>query len=306
MESGGNSPLAPASGSARQLVRDAHVHCYPPEVIADPRGWARRHREAHWERLVTSGPQGWADPEALLRAMDADGVECALLQAWYWENPDTARRQNDWHAAWVARYPGRLLACAAIHPGLPDPVAELEAARQWGALAIGECLPQVQSSQAWAHPAWATVLEWTSAAGWPCCLHLTEPAGHAYPGRVETPLREVLDIMERHPRQKWLLAHWGGGLPFYTLNRRVRAALGNAWFDTAASPLLYDSRVWRIVVDLVGAERVVFGSDFPLLLYPRRDASPGWRRIIDEFHASGLGAIELNAVARENFRLLFG
>jgi hypothetical protein len=288
------------------VIRDAHVHCYPAEVIADPREWARRRGEPHWGKLVTEGPQGWADPEDLLRQMDADGIESVLLQAWYWENPETAEIQNAWHAEWVARYPKRFRACAAIHPDLADPLAELQEATGWGACAVGECLPQVQSPDGWHHPAWGEILAKTTAEDWPLALHVTEPAGHFYPGRLETPLMELTALFERFPEQKWLCAHWGGGLPFYSLNPRVRRALRNVWFDSAAGPLLYDSRIWRIACDLVGADKLIFGSDFPLRLYPRIDKGPGWARFLREFHESGLSVEERRAIAGENLERLLG
>lgn len=287
-------------------IWDAHVHCYPAEVIADPAGWARRHGEPHWGRLVTTGPQGWADPDRLLLDMDAAGVEKVLLQAWYWQNPETSLLQNDWHAQWRARHPDRFLTCAAVHPALDDPVATLDAARQWGACAVGECLPQVQSPEGWQHPGWAQILEWSTRAGWPVCLHLTESVGHAYPGRVETPLMEIVALFEQHPGQKWLCAHWGGGLPFHSLNPRVRKALRRVWFDTAASPLLYDTRIWRSACDLVGPEKILFGSDFPLRLYPRRQTQPAWDLLLEEFDHSGLTTAEQQAIGRDNLAGLLG
>lgn len=294
------------SGNPGSVIWDAHVHGYPAEVSRDPGEWGRKHQEPHWRHLVTEGPQGWADPEALLRAMDAGGVEKVLLQAWYWENPENAQRQNDWHARWLERYPERFLACAAIHPDMKDPGQTLREAREWGACALGECFPGVQSREGWSHPAWKTILEWTTATQWPVCIHLTESVGHAYPGRVETSLMEIVSLFEAHPGQKWLCAHWGGGLPFYALNRRVKKALRRVWFDTAASPLLYDARIWRIGCDLVGAEKILFGSDMPLLLYPRQEKKPSWGRFLGEFRESGLQAGELEAIGRENLSALIG
>ncbi len=275
-------------------------------MIADPLGWARQQAEPHWGRLVSEGPQGWADPEALLRCMDRDGIETILLQAWYWENAETARLQNAWHAEWLDRHPDRLRACAAIHPDMSDPLEELKQAAEWGACAIGECLPQIQTPTGWLHPAWAAILEWATQQDWTFCLHVTETVGHDYPGRVDTPLMELVDLFEQHRGQKWLLAHWGGGLPFHSLNRRVRKALANVWFDSAASPLLYDSRIWRTVHDLLGPEKILFGSDFPLLLYPSRERSPGWSRLLQELESSGLPESSLQAILSDNFSALFG
>ena len=62
-----------------------------------------------------------------------------------------------------------------------------------------------------------------------------------------------------------ILAHWGGGLPFYALMPEVKKAIKNVFFDTAASPLLYSPQIYEQAVSLVGAERILFGSDYPLL-----------------------------------------
>ena len=37
------------------------------------------------------------------------------------------------------------------------------------------------------------------------------------------------------------------------------------YFDTAASPLLYSPKVYEQVIQLVGADKILFGSDYPLL-----------------------------------------
>ena len=286
-------------------IIDGHVHCYPANVIADPAGWGTERGERHWVDLVTKGPQGWADPEGLLRTMDAEGVERVVLQGWYWQNPATVLEQNRWHAEWVERFPDRFWAVASFHPDLPDPVAELERARKWGARGIGEILPQVQSTEAWGHPCWEAILSWTRSAGWPVCVHITEPVGHDYPGRFPTSLEETVNVLEKWPAQHWVLAHWGGGIPFFALNRRVAQALQNVWFDTAASPLLYHPKVWRIVNELVGSDRILFGSDFPLRLYPRRDRLPGWTSLLAEVRQHIPDQTDLEKILSGNAITLF-
>jgi predicted TIM-barrel fold metal-dependent hydrolase len=286
-------------------IIDSHVHCYPAEVIADPVGWGMSRGEAHWVNLVTRGPQGWADPDTLLRAMDTDGVERVVLQAWYWQNPLSVIEQNRWHAEWVQRYPDRFWAMAAVHPDQTDPIEALEQARNWGARGVGEVLPQVQSQQGWQHPGWADILRWTTAVGWPLCLHVTEPVGHDYPGRVVTGLDETVEQLERFPDQRWILAHWGGGLPFFFLNRRVAKAVSNVWYDSAASPLLYDAKVWRVVAGLVGSERILFGSDFPLRLYPRKYGPPGWANLLSELNAEVPDPEALENILWRNSELVF-
>jgi len=63
-----------------------------------------------------------------------------------------------------------------------------------------------------------------------------------------------------------VLAHWGGGIFFFNLlKKEVKESMNNVWFDTAASPFLYDPKVYRLAKDIIGADKILFGSDFPLL-----------------------------------------
>lgn len=285
---------------------DSHIHYYGAEVLEDPAGWGERMGERHWVDLVTRGPQGWVTEEAMLRDMDAVGVEVAYVLGWYWERPEAARRQNEWMADLVRRRGDRFRAAVSLHPGMGDPVVELEASRQWGAVGVGELLPAVQSTRGWEDPFWEAMLTWTAGAGWPVTLHVTEAAGHWYPGRIETPLMELVALFERHPGQKWICAHWGGGLPFYGLNRRVAQALRNVWVDTAASPLLYNAAVWARVRDLLGAEKILAGSDYPLKLRPRLGPQRGWEVLWEQLATAGFSEAERAAVAGGNLRRLLG
>src|SRR5690606_33950927 len=75
-----------------------------------------------------------------------------------------------------------------------------------------------------------------------------------------------------HPETRMVAAHLGAGLGFYLQMPELRAALRNVWFDTAAVSLLYDVRSVTRLAEIAGAERVLFGSDYPLLS-PRRQLS---------------------------------
>ena len=49
----------------------------------------------------------------------------------------------------------------------------------------------------------------------------------------------------------------------------VSEGLRNVYFDSAASPFLYRPGVYRAVADVVGAERILFASDYPLMPHSR-------------------------------------
>ena len=45
----------------------------------------------------------------------------------------------------------------------------------------------------------------------------------------------------------------------------VKQDLKNVYYDTAASPYLYDPRIYIYMKELAGSDKILFGSDFPLL-----------------------------------------
>jgi hypothetical protein len=95
--------------------------------------------------------------------------------------------------------------------------------------------------------------------------HTSEPVGHEYPGKGSTTPEMLYPIITSFPELTLVCAHWGGGLPFYALMPEVKKAMKNTFFDTAASTSLYGPQVYNQVIQLVGADKILFGSDYPLL-----------------------------------------
>jgi predicted TIM-barrel fold metal-dependent hydrolase len=59
----------------------------------------------------------------------------------------------------------------------------------------------------------------------------------------------------------------------------VAKRMSNVYYDTAASPLLFSNKIYAIACRVVGSDRILFGTDFPLL-------SP--QRYFQELRESGL------------------
>ena len=76
-------------------------------------------------------------------------------------------------------------------------------------------------------------------------------------------------------------------MPFYELMPEVRDDLRNVYYDSAASTYLYRFDIFPVVARLVGAERILWGTDYPLLSQAKMLA-----RVRD----SGLTQDELDAV----------
>jgi uncharacterized protein len=291
-------PPAPA-------VIDAHVHVYPAELAADPAAWGRAHGEPGWTACVAPAGrrslQGWADPAAAIADMDEAGVDACVMLGWYWERQDTCELQNAWHAEWVRRHPGRLAAFAAVQPAAGHRAIEaLERALDEGLCGVGELLPQAQGFGL-GDPLWRRVVETAIRRGVPINLHATDPQAGPAAG-PQTPLDAYVRLARDYPEATFILAHWGGGLA-----ARGRPGVGDAlptnlYFDTAASPLLYDPQVFRQAIGRVGAGRILYGSDYPLLLYPRESRRPGFRRFLQEIDGAGLDAAEREAILSANLR----
>jgi len=250
------------------VIIDAHVHLYPPEANADPMGWALARGEKHWATLCTrkrkdgTPVQGFASVDELLRDMDAAGVTRAVLLGWYWEKPATCTEHNRFLAQCVAAHPDRLSAFGTVHPAAGETALEdVRRARDHGFIGLGELSPHSQQVGL-GDPIWRQLMTLAGQLKLPVNLHVTDPRSKPYPGRVETPLADFVGLAREFPMTKFILAHWGGGLAFDSENQ----VLKNVYYDTAASALLYGPEVWK----QAAPGRVLFGSDYPLILYPKK------------------------------------
>lgn len=293
-------------------VIDCHIHLYPPEVNCAPAAWATAQGEAHWKLLCARtrkngrAVQGFPSIEQLLRAMDAAGVERAILQGWYWEKHDTCAAQNRFYARCLRSHRDRLSACATFHPaaGASVVAAELRWVHDNGFCGLGELSPHSQLYSV-DDRVWRAALEQAGDLKLPVLLHVTEPQGGAYPGRVLTPIADFVRLAQEHPQTTFVLAHWGARLPFDMALGPVARSLRNIYYDTAASPLLYDFTVFSEMVKAVGADRVLFGSDYPLNLFPAEEMEPDIAAFLEKTRANGFSHLDHPVVFRENARRVF-
>ncbi|HEY8478171.1 MAG TPA: amidohydrolase family protein, partial [Chloroflexota bacterium] len=257
-----SSPAAPSTASS--LVVDFHTHIFPPEVIrrrddfADlcPRFAALYRRPT--SRLATA--------EQLIDEMDASGVDVSVVLGFDWTSHTLCRLHNDYLLDALRRYPGRLVAFASINPLAGDlAIAELERCVEGGMRGIGELNPEAKPFHYDDVGVLRPLFEFAAAHRLIVLTHASEPTGHVYPGKGTCTPDVLARMVERFPDNVFVLAHCGGGLPFYELMPEVGRALQKTYYDTAAWPYLYEDRVFAALVALVGAGRVLWGTDYPLL-----------------------------------------
>jgi len=287
------------------MIIDAHTHIFSPDVIAQRARYAAR--DSFFGYLYSGVAARMVGAAELLAAMDAAGIAQAVVTGWCWQNHDDCVEQNTWTMDVVRKYPARLRALAAIQPNAGAPARrELERCVAGGMVGVGELNADGQGFRL-DDAEFLALAQRAAELGVPMLLHTNEPVGHKYPGKGQLPLAAIYAFIKAAPNLKLILAHWGGGFPFYELMREVRKAAANVYYDSAASPLLYSPQIFRTVVDIVGSEKVLFGSDFPLLLYPKRQTEPGYALLLDEIRGLGLSAVEFaNIMGNNAERLLTG
>ncbi len=278
-------------------VVDAHTHLFGPDVV---RGREALLGREPWFGTLYANPKAALAGEAdLLAAMDGAGVQTAVACGFPWSDPGRCRAENDVLAEASRRGDGRIAWLASVSPTRGQEAAR-EAARAFaaGASGLGELNADGQGFDLADPASFAPVALACIEADRPLLLHASEPVGHAYPGKGTATPDKLLAFIGAFPSLRVVLAHWGGGLPFYELMPEVAVACRNVWYDTAASTYLYRPAVFRAGLDIVGREKVLWGSDYPVLGMERF-----LRRCRD---AAGVRDDEVDALFGGNARRVYG
>jgi aminocarboxymuconate-semialdehyde decarboxylase len=241
------------------------------------------------------------DVAAKLEQMDRDGIDEALISLTpslllYWTDPaETARVHrviNDAGAAFAKRSGGRLHALATV-PLNDPPAAAAELRRTRAELGlvgveIGTSVGETMLDDASLEPFWGAAED----LGMPVLIHpytnmiaapgpelrgfhLGNVIGNPFETFVAAARLIVGGVFDRHPALRVQLVHAGGAFPYQLFRldhaydvrtetkaeaeRRPSTYLGNFLFDTVA----FDPRALDFLIELAGADHVLFGSDLP-------------------------------------------
>lgn len=238
--------------------------------------------------------------------MDRAGVDRAVLQGWYWEHQETCDWQNAYYAECIRAHPDRLSAFASVQPKSGRKATDsLHRSREQGFLGLGELCPAAQNGEL-GDPNWMEVMHLASDLGLIVLFHADEMVGRRHPGRVFTPPEDLQLVLEECPSLRVILAHLGGGLVFHCLNRGAGPFLKRVWFDTAASALIYRNAVHAAAVACGAGDRILFGSDYPLITHPKETNQPDLTRDLEDVRSAGLAETDLDRVLGGNAAELFG
>ncbi|MFP3999281.1 MAG: amidohydrolase family protein [Desulfobacterales bacterium] len=247
------------------MIIDIHTHLFPAVIrenrdqyFLDEPAFALLYRDPK-ARMVGS--------DEMIRAMDEHGVDMSVVFGFPWLGNDTCRSHNDYIIESVSRHPDRLRGLCCVNPYTKGAEHEVRRCLDAGLSGVGEiALYQEGGITQDAIDRMAPIMEQCKDRGLPVLFHTNEPVGHKYPGKSDNTLAQIYNLVKTYSENTIILAHWGGGLFFYSLlKKEVRQVLANVYFDTAASPFLYNPQIYRVAAELAGEDRIVFGTDYPLI-----------------------------------------
>ncbi len=267
------------------MIIDSHTHIFPPEISINRNNYLKA--DSAFAELYGKPSAKLASAEELIDSMDINGIDMSIVCGFNWSEHELCCESNNYILESISRYPQRLTGLAMLKPEAGDKALyELERCAKGGVKGIGELRPPASGLDRSIDSLWTPLVKFLVENAMVCLFHASEPVGHPYPGKGELTPRILYQFICRHPELKAVLAHWGGGLPFYELMPEVKKTLSNVWYDTAASSFLYSPAIFEHVIGIIGAERVLFGSDYPVI--PQK-------RLIDE-----IAGMNLDIKSREN------
>lgn len=246
------------------VIIDFHTHIFSPRIIenrdkytaADP-CFAELYSDEK-ARLVTA--------DELIGSMDSEGIDISIILNIGWSTHELCVETNDYIMESIARFPEQLVGFGSVQPRFLDSaLKEIERCVQGGLKGIGELRPDVQQFHLLDKESEISFIELLVEHKLLLLTHSSEPVGHQYQGKGSVTPDILYPFITNYPDLKIVCAHWGGGLPFYALMPEVKKAMNNVYFDTAASPFLYSPQIYNQVIDLVGPDKILFGTDYPLL-----------------------------------------
>lgn len=273
---------------------DMHVHVTPEEIIRDYKKIGEK--EPYFDLLSSTPHNKFATAEQIIEEMKGTGIDRSVIFGFSFNDMGLCRYVNDYVIEKIKDYPKELIGFMSVVPNHKEAVYEIERCYKAGLRGIGELFPAGQSFRIDEYEDTRAFGECCKHYNLPVIIHTNEPVGHYYAGKTETSLKQIETFIEHHPELSIILAHFGGGIFTYELMKEVRAKFANVYYDNAAAVFLYDPKIYSIMRELGLMDKLLFGSDFPLL-------SPS--RYEDSLIKSGLTCEELEKLYGENALKLF-
>ena len=273
-------------------VFDAHCHIYPEKIAAKA--------VAGTDRFYGSTADCLGTVPDLLERSRAAGIDGSLVHS-VATTPKQVKSINEFIAREVAEYPDLLVGFGTLHPESETIEEDVRHLVELGLQGV-KVHPDIQGFQI-DLPQYAKMYDAVADAGLVMLMHTGDVRyDNSNPNRL-------IPLLKRHPTLKLIGAHFGGWSIWEQASIEL-AGTPNFWVDCSSSLDLgagYDvpdsgtpyigSEKAREIIDRYGADRVLFGTDFPMW-------EPG--KVLDAFFDIPLSDADRKKILWDNAAGLLG
>ena len=205
----------------------------------------------HVGSMGLAGLYAYAD--TYVRDMDAAGIDRACINGAIFGD---AGYGNDLVASFVDQYPDRFIPGAFVTPHYADEaIGELERAFD----TLGAKFLKIYGDF-WGKPhddpVYFPIFEWCNDRD----IAILHHASYVFDEKSVTMPGRYAALHKRFPRIRWVMAHAGSGSNWSSIE--AARDIPNVYLETASSR--GEPGIIKAVVEAVGADRVLYGSDMPV------------------------------------------
>jgi aminocarboxymuconate-semialdehyde decarboxylase len=276
------------------MVVDVHAHVIVPGLGAEV-SWEEGKQVVRFAgKEIRAAVREFIDLDRILEEQDRAGVDKVVLCPWVTLLGREPGRQNEALAGMVGE---RVAVLGTVDPGDPEALVELMRDGRLSGIEIaasvdGDYLGHERFRDFWAaaEETQALVFVHPTTRGFDLPVFDDYYLWNAVGNPVETTITAahmvMAGVLEAHPRLRVLLAHAGGAIlalrgrlrHAHSFQPQARARLGESpeeslrrfYYDTVT----HDEGLLRHVIDFVGANRALCGSDYPFDMGLERPAEP--------------------------------
>ncbi|MCP4159156.1 MAG: amidohydrolase family protein [Deltaproteobacteria bacterium] len=243
---------------------DIHTHIFPKEICDNREKFFIG--EPAFKLLYESPMSKLVTAEDLISMMDEEGIDLSVTFGFPWKNKDFYKLNNDYIIDVTRKHKDKIKGFGCFDTEDKGVYDETIRCLESGLSGIGELAFYQSGIDEDALIQLVPVMEVCLSKNVPVMIHTNEPVGHNYPGKTPITQKQIYNLAKRFPDNKIVLCHYGGGIFFYNLlKKEVKETLKNIYYDTAASPFLYGEDIYQVTYDLAGSDKLILGTDYPLL-----------------------------------------
>lgn len=228
-------------------VFDFHCHIYPDKI-------AERAANATGAFYNTGAPQCRGTVSDLLAVHDAAGISGALVQS-VATAPAQVRSINEFIARTVSEHPDRLVGFGTLHPESEDIEGDVDHLIELGLKGV-KLHPDIQKF----------------ALDDPRCMALFEACADRLPFLVHagddrfsySNPKQFVPVLDAFPHTTVIAAHLGGHSVWDEAADSFCGKYEQLWVDTCSCSFCLPPEKIETLIRRYGADRVLFGSDYPM------------------------------------------